>query len=244
MHLDFNERAKHHFAIQGVIVELPYGHYHVNPDTTFEPPVQISTFEPWFLPCEFGAFTYIWARCPFKEVGRYSSIAGDVRSMAPEHPTTWLSNSTFPYYHDFPLWRHHLERQNAAFDFKHFESLAGVYVGNDVWIGAGAYVKGGVTIGDGAIIGTHAVVTKNVPPYAVVVGNPGRIIRTRFPDDVVERLLKIRWWQYDFTQLNGVDFENPIKAMDEIDERAAAGHIKPYEPHRLTMRDLLHSLQF
>lgn len=70
-------------------------------------------------------------------------------------------------------------------------------IGNDVWIGREAVIMPGVTIGDGAIIGTRAQVVKDVPPYAVVVGNPGRVVRTRFPDETVAALLSIAWWNWD-----------------------------------------------
>ena len=70
-------------------------------------------------------------------------------------------------------------------------------IGNDVWIGREAVIMPGVTIGDGAIIGTRAQVVKDVPPYAVVVGNPGRVVRMRFPDETVAALLTIRWWDWE-----------------------------------------------
>ena len=67
-------------------------------------------------------------------------------------------------------------------------------IGNDVWIGANAMILGGITIGDGAIIGAGAVVTKDIPPYAIVGGIPARIIRYRFPNDVINALLSSQWW--------------------------------------------------
>ncbi|CAM5455544.1 serine O-acetyltransferase [Thauera mechernichensis] len=69
-------------------------------------------------------------------------------------------------------------------------------IGNDLWIGFGATIVGGVKIGDGAVIGAHAVVTKDVPPYAIVGGNPARLIRMRFDDATVTRLLELKWWQW------------------------------------------------
>jgi len=72
-----------------------------------------------------------------------------------------------------------------------------VKIGNDVWIGARAIILPAVTVGDGAIIGAGAVVTRDVPPYAVVAGVPARIVRFRFRNDQIEKLLKIAWWNWD-----------------------------------------------
>ena len=74
-------------------------------------------------------------------------------------------------------------------------------VGNDVWMGYQATIMPGVQIGDGAIIATKAVVTKDVPPYAVVGGNPAQTIRMRFEPDTIARLLALRWWDWDITKI-------------------------------------------
>ena len=71
-----------------------------------------------------------------------------------------------------------------------------IVIGNDVWIGYEAVIMSGVTIGDGAIIGTRAVVTKDVPPYAIVGGSPARVLKKRFSDDIIDKLLKIKWWNW------------------------------------------------
>ncbi len=83
-----------------------------------------------------------------------------------------------------------------AFSNDGLESRGDTVIGNDVWIGRDAVVMPGVRIGDGAIIGAHAVVAKDVPPYAVVVGNPGRVARIRFAPETVDALLAIRWWDW------------------------------------------------
>ena len=70
-------------------------------------------------------------------------------------------------------------------------------IGNDVWIGREAVIMPGITIGDGAIIGARAQIARDVPPYAVVVGNPGRVVKTRFAPDIVAELLAIAWWDWD-----------------------------------------------
>ena len=74
-------------------------------------------------------------------------------------------------------------------------------VGNDVWFGHESMMMPAVTIGDGAIIAARAVVTKDVPPYTIVGGNPAKIIRQRFPDEVIKELLEIRWWNWDFDKI-------------------------------------------
>ncbi len=75
------------------------------------------------------------------------------------------------------------------------ESCPTTEIGPDVWIGQGAFIKAGVTIGAGAIIGARATVLRDVPPYGIVVGTPGRVLRLRFPEATVERLLALRWWR-------------------------------------------------
>ncbi len=78
----------------------------------------------------------------------------------------------------------------------------GIVIGNDVWIGYEAVILSGVTIGDGAIIGARAVVTKDVPPYTIVGGVPARPIRRRFPDEAVEALLALKWWNWPLKRLS------------------------------------------
>ena len=86
---------------------------------------------------------------------------------------------------------------DGAPDLKNQPHRGDTVIGNDVWIGREAVIMPGVTIGDGAIIGTRAQVVRDVPPYAVVVGNPGRVARLRFPEKTVAALLAIRWWDWE-----------------------------------------------
>ncbi len=76
-----------------------------------------------------------------------------------------------------------------------------IIIGNDVWIGRGATIMGGVRIGNGAVIGANAVVTRDVPPYAVAVGSPARIVKYRFELDVIDRLNGIKWWYWSRAQI-------------------------------------------
>ncbi|EKO3576514.1 CatB-related O-acetyltransferase [Vibrio metschnikovii] len=72
-----------------------------------------------------------------------------------------------------------------------------VIIGNDVWIAAGAVITRGIKIGDGAVIGANAVVTKDVPPYAIVAGIPAKVIKYRFTPEIIQRLLDIQWWNWE-----------------------------------------------
>jgi acetyltransferase-like isoleucine patch superfamily enzyme len=129
----------------------------------------------------------LWMPSERIEIGAFCSIAEDVTIFGGgEHNPDWVT--TFPLRIAFgdPL----AERDG------HPRSKGPTRIGNDVWIGFGATILSGVIVGDGAIIGARAVVTADVSPYAVVAGNPARVIRHRFPPDQVAELLAIRWWDW------------------------------------------------
>ena len=128
-------------------------------------------------------------------IGQFCSIANEVMLLAGgEHHLDTCSTFPFQVYYgedagavrDDPR---DIEYAEAAYK-------GPIIIGNDVWIGYGAAILSGVRVGTGAVVGAKAVVAKDVPPYSVVVGNPGRVIRLRFPENVVERLLEIRWWDW------------------------------------------------
>jgi acetyltransferase-like isoleucine patch superfamily enzyme len=100
-------------------------------------------------------------------------------------------------------------------------------IGNDVWIGKAATVLTGLTVGDGAVVGTRAVVTKSVPPYAIVAGNPARILRYRFDSDIRERLLALRWWDWDDDEIRAQKrwFMGDVESF--LDEMERVRGIKP-----------------
>ena len=82
-----------------------------------------------------------------------------------------------------------------------FEYAKKVSIGNDVWIGCNAIIKKGIKIGNGAVIGAGSVVTKDVPAYAIVVGNPGKIIKYRFEDSIIKELKEIKWWNWSIEEI-------------------------------------------
>src|SRR5262249_32664109 len=96
--------------------------------------------------------------------------------------------------------------------FKH------VTIGNDVWTGHNVNVTAGVNVGDGAVIAAGSVVTKDVPPYAIVGGVPATVIRYRFPEKTIERLLRVKWGELDLSPPGGLPFRDIDRCLDLIEE--------------------------
>ena len=121
-------------------------------------------------------------------IGKFCSIATGVKFImnGGNHRTDWLTNYPFPVFGGD--W--------AAAMPDYWPNKGDTVIGNDVWIGHGVTVMPGVQIGDGAIIASEAVVTSNVEPYAIVGGNPAKLIRFRFDVPTIDRLLQIRWWDW------------------------------------------------
>ena len=126
-------------------------------------------------------------------IGSFCSIANGVIIGGGMHPIEWVSTS--------PVFYEGRDSVKAKFsEHKRTAPLQSV-VGHDVWIGQNVMVKQGVTIGTGAVVGMGSIVTKDVPPYAIVAGNPARVIRMRFNEDLAERLLASKWWTMDEKKL-------------------------------------------
>ncbi len=124
-------------------------------------------------------------------IGKFCSIACGAKFLFNSANHSLGSLSTYPFPIFFEEWGLPVEDIPRAWDNK-----GDIVVGSDVWIGYEAVILAGVTIGDGAVIGTRAVVTKDVPPYTIVGGVPAKPIRKRFSDDVIERLLELKWWDW------------------------------------------------
>jgi acetyltransferase-like isoleucine patch superfamily enzyme len=138
-----------------------------------------------------GAYTYISPSSAVlvTKIGRYCSIGANVKIGLASHPMKFLSVSPIFYSKRNALG---IKWVNESF----FTESKKVNIENDVWIGQGAIILGGTKVGNGAIIGAGAVVTKDVPDYAVVGGVPARVIKYRFSEDVIKELLKIKWWDF------------------------------------------------
>ena len=162
--------------------------------------------------CKVGRYTYGYKELleyyPLAEsIGRYCSINGTAKIWN-NHPVDYITTHPMLDYLMFYEWDQFSERcrliekygkyhENASFEDSALRNNRPIVIGNDVWIGAGVIILPGVHIGDGAILAAGAVVTKDVEPYAIVGGVPAKVIKYRFEKKVIEKLLKIKWWDWD-----------------------------------------------
>lgn len=147
-----------------------------------------------------GAYTYGRPKVRFAEtgvrlqIGRYGSIADGVEILlGGNHRLDWITTYPFPALPG--LWP-----EAAGLDGSH-ASHGDVTIGHDVWLGSQCLVLSGVSIGHGAVVAARAVVTRDVPPYAIVAGNPARIVRYRMPPEKIEMLLASRWWDWSQAEI-------------------------------------------
>jgi acetyltransferase-like isoleucine patch superfamily enzyme len=130
-----------------------------------------------------------WGESANLTIGNYCSIAEGVEIfLGGNHRMDWVTTYPFPVFRkwrgDGPIQGHPATRGN-------------VDIGNDVWLGAGCVILSGVRVGDGAVVGCRAVVGRDVPPYAIVAGNPAKVVRMRFDPATIDALLRIAWWDWN-----------------------------------------------
>ncbi len=145
---------------------------------------------------KMGAFSYVSYSCKINNttIGKFCSIAQNVKMGLGKHPINFISTSPLLYSKTNPLNYSLTQKQS-------FEEHIPTVIGNDVWIGANVLVLDGVNISDGAIIGANSVVTKDVAPYTIVGGVPAKEIKKRFDSEIIEELLKLKWWDYPIDKL-------------------------------------------
>ncbi len=165
--------------------------------------------------CRLGRYTEVGARTSLLETtlddysyivnngdiayttaGKFCSIAAQVRINPGNHPS-WRASQAHFTYRAAAYWPEEPD-ETAFFDWRRSH---GVTIGHDVWIGHGVVVLPGRRVGTGAILGAGAIVTKDVPAYAIAVGNPARVVKRRFDERVAERLQALAWWDWDHERL-------------------------------------------
>lgn len=143
----------------------------------------------------FGRNSYCGYDCQIvnTEIGSFCSIADNVVIGVAEHNIDWVSTS--------PVFREGKDSVKKKYSEHRIEKRETTIIGHDVWIGRNALIKQGVKIGTGAVIGMGSVVTKDVEPYSIVGGCPAKEIKKRFTNEVINELLRLKWWEYDEEKL-------------------------------------------
>lgn len=158
-----------------------------------------------------GDYSYVGrnSRIIHADIGKFCSIAGETKIGMGTHTLDKISTS--PIFTEAKNGtKHSWVKESAVNPYKR------VKVGNDVWIGVRTMVMGGVSIGDGAVIGAGSIVTKDVPPYAVVAGVPAKVIRYRFPQEQIDALLAHPWWILPEAKLKGhIELFQCSESIDE-----------------------------
>ena len=164
-------------------------------------------------------------------IGRYCSIATEVKISPGSHPIDWISTHPFQSSSSKPLsaFSEYIDIAGTC-DFHSRKRRA--QIGNDVWVGQQAMIMKGVTIGDGAIIAARAVVTKDVPPYAVVAGVPAKVIKYRHPEHIIDALLDIKWWNYDLSVVDKSLWDKPEAFITDFYRLLDSDKLKKLNPKR------------
>ncbi|MHA3080190.1 CatB-related O-acetyltransferase [Acinetobacter sp. ANC 3791] len=160
----------------------------------------------------FGDYSYCGYDCNFinVKIGKFCCISDNVIIGGATHPLHFVSISS--------VFLSHKDSSQIKLGNLNYLPQEFTYIGHDVWIGNRVSIKSGINIGTGAVIGMGSVVTKNVPDYAIVAGNPAKIIKYRFEDPLRYQLLESKWWDIDEIKLKklSIYFDDPIKFLEEL----------------------------
>jgi acetyltransferase-like isoleucine patch superfamily enzyme len=213
------------------------GDFHLPDKSSFEPPCSLKRMQAAFS-LEMGAFSFVRSGyCFGVKIGRYTSIDEGVQIGRGSHPVSWGTTSPLFYQDHRHVFNQTVEAAETFRTNAPAQKAKISMIGNDVRIGCGALIAQGVTIGDGAIIQPFAVVTKDVPPYAIMAGNPGVMTGLRFPLKIISRMQEVAWWHYAFWDLSGAPGEEPEAFLSHVERRIEAG-TERYEPKLILLSDI------
>lgn len=190
---------------------------------------------------QMGSFSYAWSPLPLNTtVGRYCSLAKNISVLGSRHPMEWMSTSSFTYDSRFSIFSKFLEDNDTSFTLQKRPELdQNILIGHDVWIGSGVLLKPGITIGTGSVIAANSVVVKDVPPFSVVGGNPAKIIKQRFDNKTINQLFDVSWWDYKYTDFEGLDIKKPSDFCLKLKSKINAGEIQKFFPNKVALKDSL-----
>lgn len=215
--------------------DLPYPIEKVSKEVVFlknfikNPNIQVGDYTYFHgrdLPESFENKNVMYAFSSKLIIGKFCQLAFGTKFILSDANHQMSGFSTFPFFmfgklaEDCSEWADYVLNLPKKGD---------TVVGNDVWFGHESLIMPGVKIGDGAIIGARAVVTKDVPPYTIVAGNPAKIIRKRFPEQVIRELLSIQWWNWDYDMITrhlDAIVESDIQALASKNSPASANSTK------------------
>lgn len=179
-------------------------------------------------------------------IGRYSSIGRNVSVMSAQHPLGRFTTSpiTIPGEIVGKTWDFDSKARTGGFKQVHYDQQnsdrVGVCIGNDVWIGDDVLFKAGVVVNDGAVVGARAVVTHDVPAYAVVGGVPAHIIKYRFPLSIINSLLELKWWDLPIWKCSSVSGDCSIgDFIDSVNLWVTSHEVQPVKANVVTAKMLL-----
>lgn len=188
-----------------------------------------------------GAFSYTNSVLPANvTVGRYSSIANGLQILGDPHPLEWVSTCPSFYSPWSGLMKALTMDTGKEYHFhKYDKTNKSITIGNDVWIGQNVSLAQGITIGDGSVIAANTLVVKDVPPFSVVGGNPGVLIRKRFNSSIVEEMIELSWWNYDLQDISHLDIDNPSLFCAKLSKMIQKKEILKASHERIIISDLI-----
>jgi acetyltransferase-like isoleucine patch superfamily enzyme len=197
-----------------------------------------------------GAFSYSENGETHATIGRYCSVGGYFSIMGERHPLERVTTSSFTYcyfpdYNKPQFLRGHEELLGNAYPPKKPENImsAPPRLEHDVWIGQQVIMQRGITVHTGSVVGAGSVVTRDVPPYTVVAGNPARPIRTRFAPELRDRLLASEWWNFHPRVLFEFGYDDVERFCERMEAGRANGSLAPAPFRSLDWKDVLAAME-